>query len=108
MVYMDMMYAQGGHGAMEPITVADQERELRYQIRRLSHHASIIGWSGCNECEQTPEAVMSIVAEEDKSRVIRGACPFGLYTSGVHTLTGLPNGKPLRWIQNWHTETCDE
>ena len=51
---------------------------------------------------------MGTVAEEDNSRVIRGACPFGLYTSGVNTLTGLPNGKPLSWIQNWHTETCDD
>ena len=33
---------------------------------------------------------MGTVAEEDNGRVIRGACPFGLYTSGVNTLTGLP------------------
>jgi len=46
MIYMDMMYAQGGHGAMTPITVADQERELRHQIRRQSHHPSIVGWTG--------------------------------------------------------------
>jgi hypothetical protein len=51
---------------------------------------------------------MATVAEEDNSRVIRGACPFGLFTSGVHTLTGLPNGRPLSWIQNWHTQTCDD
>jgi hypothetical protein len=36
MILMDMMYAQGGHGAMIPITEADQERELRYQVR--DHH----------------------------------------------------------------------
>jgi beta-mannosidase len=51
---------------------------------------------------------MATVAEEDNSRVIRGACPFGLYTSGVHTLTGLPNGQPLRWTQNWHAQNCDD
>jgi beta-mannosidase len=102
MIFLDLMYAQGGHGATEPgITAAGQDRELRHQIRRQSHHPSIIGFSGCNECEQTPAAVMDTVAQEDSSRVIRGACPFGLYTSGVHTLTGLPNDQPLRWIQNW-------
>ena len=116
MIFMDMMFAQGGHGATDwtghdrDSTTADQERELRYQIRRQSHHPSIIGWSGCNECEQTPASVMATVAEEDNSRVIRGACPFGLYTSGVHTLTGLPNLRPLRWIQNWRTQPggCDD
>ena len=53
---------------------------------------------------------MVTVAEEDNSRVIRGACPFGLYTSGVHTLTGLPNMQPLRWIQNWRNQPggCDD
>lgn len=108
MIYMDMMYAQGGHGASVPLTNGDQERELRHQIRRQAHHPSIIGWTGCNECEQTPGEVMATVAEEDNSRVIRGACPFGIYTSGVHTLTGLPNGRPLSWLTNWHTQNCDE
>ena len=51
MIYMDMMYAQGGHGAMTPITVADQERELRHQIRRQSHHPSIVGWTGWSDSD---------------------------------------------------------
>jgi hypothetical protein len=83
-------------------------RTTKLAITFLRHHpAKIVGWTGCNECEQTPAEVMSTVAEEDNSRVIRGACPFGLYTSGVHTLTGLPNGQPLRWTQNWHDQNCD-
>ena len=28
-----------------------EEAELRYQIRRLSSHASIAVWDGCNECQ---------------------------------------------------------
>ena len=27
-----------------------QDTEFRHQIRRLSHHPSIIIWDGCNEC----------------------------------------------------------
>ena len=39
--------------------------------------------------------VMTTVASEDNSRVIRSSSPFGLYSSGVNTLTGLPNGQKL-------------
>lgn len=30
-----------------------------------------------------------------QSRLIRSSSPFGLYSSGVHTLSGLPNGEKL-------------
>jgi len=39
--------------------------------------------------------VMTTVASEDQSRLIRSSSPFGLYSSGVHTLSGLPNGEKL-------------
>jgi hypothetical protein len=38
---------------------------------------------------------MTTVASEDNSRVIRSSSPFGLYSSGVNTITGLPNGQKL-------------
>ena len=47
MVYHDMQYAQGGHS---PDPTVAQDAELRHQIRRLSHHTSIVLWDGCNEC----------------------------------------------------------
>ena len=49
MVYEDMMY--GTDGIMPgAAATADQEAELRYQIRRQAHHPAIVGWSGCVEC----------------------------------------------------------
>lgn len=97
MVYEDMMY--GTDGIMPgAAATADQEAELRYQIRRQAHHPAIVGWSGCNECGGGgvyTDFVMTTVASEDQSRLIRSSSPFGLYSSGVHTLSGLPNGEKL-------------
>ena len=43
-----MQYAQSGHA---PANEPTQEAELRHQVRRLSSHASIVLWDGCNECQ---------------------------------------------------------
>jgi hypothetical protein len=78
----------------------DQAHELRHQIRRLASHPSIVSWFGCNECggAQDPwtDFVISTVVQEDSSRSIRSASPFSGYSSGVHPLTGIPDGKPLK------------
>ena len=58
----------------------------------------VAGWCGCNECGGGgvyTDFVMTVVASEDQSRFIRSSSPFGLYSSGVHTLSGLPNGQKL-------------
>ena len=77
----------------------DQAEELRHQIRRLASHPSIVSWFGCNECggAQNPwtDFVIGTVVREDQSRSVRSASPFGGYASGVHPLTGIPDGKPL-------------
>lgn len=39
LVYHDMMYAQEGHS---PTDTPTQDAELRHQVRRLSHHPSIV------------------------------------------------------------------
>ena len=99
-MYHDMMYAQQGHS---PKVTATQDAELRHQIRRLSSHPSIMMWDGCNECHViigTPTGiyatfVMTIVVEEDMSRIIWPSCPAAGWKSGVHRLTSLPNGSPL-------------
>lgn len=44
-----MMYA--GDGRINPINNDLEQAELRYQLRRLSHHPSIAMWDACNECE---------------------------------------------------------
>ena len=45
MTYMDMMYAQGNHA---PANTPTQANELRYQVRRLASHPSIVLYDGCN------------------------------------------------------------
>lgn len=100
MVYHDMQYAQGGHSPKNSTT---QDRELRHAIRRLSHHPAIVLWDGCNECRVIigthtgiyATFVMTVVAEEDKSRAIWPSCPALGWTGGVNRLTALPNGKKL-------------
>ncbi|EDQ89170.1 uncharacterized protein MONBRDRAFT_25837 [Monosiga brevicollis MX1] len=99
-VYHDMAYAQRGHA---PTQDAVQDAELRHQIRRLSHHPSICIWDGCNECQVVIGSdtgiyatfVMTLVAEEDGSRVVWPSCPADGWKSGVNRLTAAPNGQPL-------------
>ena len=58
--------------------VAEQATELRQQIRRLSHHPSIVIWDGCNECGGGglyESFVMPTVASLDRSRPIWPSCP---------------------------------
>ena len=46
------MYAQQGHA---PVANAVQESEIRHQVRRLSHHPSIVMWDGCNARRSSAE-----------------------------------------------------
>ena len=95
LIYHDMQYAHGGHG---PAVGAPQDRELRYQIRRLSSHPSIAIWDGCNECQVLlnnsngiyASFVMTVVAEEDTSRAIWPSCPARGWSAGVEKLTARP------------------
>ena len=95
MVYHDMQYAQHGHS---PAETPVEEAELRYQIRRLSSHPSIVMWDGCNECQVllgTPTGiyasfVMTVVAEEDSSRALWPSCPARGWAAGVDKLTSRP------------------
>eukprot|EP01043_Picozoa_sp_COSAG02_P027101 COSAG02_NODE_1582_length_11838_cov_3.471420_5_plen_105_part_00 len=67
MVYHDMQYAQGGHS---PKNDDVQDAELRHQIRRLSSHASIVLWDGCNECRVlmgTGTGIYATFVRSDKS-----------------------------------------
>mmetsp|Transcript_13513 Transcript_13513/g.24201 ORF Transcript_13513/g.24201 Transcript_13513/m.24201 type:complete len:984 (-) Transcript_13513:1826-4777(-) len=106
LVFHDMAYAQRGHAPKKTLT---QDSELRHQIRRLSHHASIIVWNSCNECVVIPftptgiyaSFVMKVVAEEDISRILWPSCPSNGWTSGVHRLTSLPTSyspKLAPWV----------
>jgi hypothetical protein len=98
LLYHDIQFAQQGHG---PAVTATQASELRYQIRRLSNHPSIILYDGCNEClvkagpDIYADFVLTTVASEDASRVVWPSSPGDGWKSGVDRLYGLPNGKKL-------------
>jgi sRNA-binding regulator protein Hfq len=88
------------HAAGTPLDTPVQEAEIRYNIRRLSHHASIVLWNGGNEWQGSLDIfdsfVLRVVAEEDQSRPIWPISPSAGWASGVSALTGLPNGRPLK------------
>lgn len=104
LVYHDMQFASSVDGPHGPsATSKTQEAELRHQIRRLSHHASISLWDGVNEVVVGPNDsseifasfVMTIVAQEDQSRAIWPSSPAAGWVTGVDSLYGTPNGQPL-------------
>ena len=99
MLYEDVMF--GSDGRLDPVGNDLELAELQYQVRRLAHHPSIFLWSACNECGGggTYESFVSpTIAAEDPSRVIWPSCPSLGWATGVHTLTGLPNGNALKII----------
>ena len=77
-----------------------QDAEIRYNIRRLSHHTSIVLWNGGNEWQGSlaifDSFVLRVVAEEDSSRPLWPISPSAGWASGVNALTGLPNGRTLK------------
>lgn len=108
LIFHDMMYAQDGHSPNNQSLT--QELEFRHQIRRLSAHPSIMLFGGCNECHVIigtdtgvyATFVMTIVAQEDTSRIIVPSCPSAGWSAGVNRLTGFANGSPLGLLPNAH------
>lgn len=100
LLYHDIMFAQNGHS---PLVTATQDAEFRHQIRRLSHHPSILMYDGCNECEvrlDDPTAVyvtfvIATILQEDTSHHVWPSNPSYGWDSGVNQLTSLPNSAPL-------------
>jgi hypothetical protein len=79
MVYHDMQYAQSGHS---PKNTTSQDAELRHQVRRLSHHPSIVMYDGCNECRvvmDTPTAIYATFVMTTVAQV-RVYSPYSLYS----------------------------
>lgn len=96
MIYQDVMF--GSDGRIAPVGNDLEAMELVYQVRRMAHHPSIFLWSACNECGGAgtyASFVSPTIVGEDDSRVIWPSCPSSGWATGVHTLTGLPNGSPL-------------
>jgi len=98
--YQDLMYAQGGH--VPTYDDPTQAAEIAHQVRRLSHHPSLVLYTSCNECifhgnmTLFVNFAMEVVAAEDKTTPIWPACPASGWRSGVNRLTGFPSGKPLK------------
>ena len=81
LIYHDMQYNSGETADKQFPTATNpslhfpqnsslQAAELRYQIRRLSHHPSIAMWDSCNECGAGPDNM-------DQSTGKVGAPPAG-------------------------------
>lgn len=102
LVFHDLMFVEEqNHGAMASDDIED---EIRQTIRHLSSHASIVVWSGCNECavemgtdtELYATFVMTTVAEEDDTRIVWPSCPSAVgWKTGVHAVNSIPNGRPM-------------
>ena len=100
LVYHDMQYAGTGGTKHGPLASPVQEAELRHQIRRLSHHPAIVIWDGNNEVPVNmwepsglfASFVLTVVAQEDQSRVVWPSSPARGWATGVHRLYQTPTG----------------
>jgi hypothetical protein len=102
LIYHDMMFVEEQyHG---PTRLQIIEDEIRFIVRELSSHASIVLWSGCNECtvrmktetEVYATFVMQTVTQEDDTRSIWPSCPAVVgWQTGVSMIDGRPNGRSL-------------
>jgi len=110
LIYHDMMFVdEGGHSPFKTETIS---REIRYLVRSLASHPSLLVWNGCNECAVemgTPTEiyatfVMKIVAEEDDTRPIWPSSPSRHgWKAGVKRLDGRPfarNTSLVTWDNN--------
>lgn len=98
LMYHDAMYSSDGR--IPPANTPLEDAELRYNVRRIAYHPCIAHWDSCNECDPVNVPiyhtfVATVMSQEDPSRPIWPSCPSQGWSTGVHTLTGLPNGNPL-------------
>ena len=108
-LYHDLMFTWGSVDASINVTgtnsSASVRAELNHQLKRLSHHPSIVMWSACNECGggggSYDSIVMPIVAGVDRSRPIWPSSPSAGWAGGVDRLTARPNGKRLVHASDW-------
>lgn len=102
LLYHDMMFVdEQRHGPIQNELV---EAEMRYLVRSLASHPSIVIWSGCNECQVVMGTsteiyatfVMQTVAQEDDTRSIWPSSPsYHGWKTGVYTVDSRPNGNML-------------
>eukprot|EP00557_Chaetoceros_sp_GSL56_P012448 CAMPEP_0176484278 /NCGR_PEP_ID=MMETSP0200_2-20121128/4368_1 /TAXON_ID=947934 /ORGANISM="Chaetoceros sp., Strain GSL56" /LENGTH=1096 /DNA_ID=CAMNT_0017880739 /DNA_START=316 /DNA_END=3606 /DNA_ORIENTATION=- len=104
MLYHDLMFVEEQYHAAEETN--DVEDEIRFIIRTLLPHPSIILWNSCNECSRSQnitgdiysQFILPIVAQEDDTRPIWGSSPSAGFATGVFGQDGLPNGNKLDYL----------
>jgi hypothetical protein len=93
LLYHDLQYNRD-EGDLGNTT--DQRQEISHQIRRLSHHPSIVCWNGGNEMyaplQPDLDVILTQVALHDKSRPIWPASPGSGWLSGIDPLSSRPCG----------------
>merc|ERR1719221_1323951 len=107
LVYQDMMYTTTSQTHVPKGSEAEV-LEIAHNVRRLSHHPSIIVWNACNECGGGglyTSFVMTHVAMEDHSRPIWPSCPSSGWAAGVRKLDSIPTGNPLKLGGGGNIET---
>jgi len=102
LLFHDLMFVEEQFHSLE--SRKEVGEEIRYIVRHLCTHPSIVLWNGCNECDHNnitsdvySQFAMAIVASEDGTRPIWGSSPSSGWSSGVHGRDGLPNGNKLTY-----------
>lgn len=93
LLYVDAMYASQADSHHFAVACAEQEDELRQNVRRIASHASVAILDSCNECGGSAPFstfVAPIIASEDPSRPIWPASPSAGWSDGVDRLWGTP------------------
>lgn len=107
LLYHDLMFTWGSVDASINVTGTNSSAiarvELNHQLKRLSHHPSIVMWSACNECGggggSYDQIIMPIVASIGCSRPVLPVLPFSPTTPSAKsspTLLESPH-TPIRW-----------
>jgi Beta-galactosidase/beta-glucuronidase len=103
LLYHDLMFVEEQYHSAEKTN--DVEEEMRFTIRTLLTHPSIILWNSCNECSRSQnissdiysQFVLPLVAQEDGTRPIWGSSPSFGFSTGVFGIDGIPNGNNLTY-----------
>ena len=104
LIYHDLMFVEEQFHS--PRITEQIEEEIKFIVRSLISHPSIVIWNGCNECERGTNVtidvysdfVMKTVAKIDDTKPVWPSSPSKLsWKTGVDVNTGLPNGHPFSY-----------
>ena len=111
MLFHDLMFVEEQFHALEKTRTV--EKEIRYVVRSLCSHPSIVLWNGCNECTSESTDLyatfaLAIVAQEDGTRPVWWSSPSAGFSAGVFGIDGTPNGKELIYSFGQHGSIIEE